>query len=127
MVLAFYTQLDRPIREDRIQVFSSKSHVMMRLNFKFLDRNIHSVWLRQHRLVVIFRCWLNVIAVSCVFIWARMCKQVWLGYGRLWKRGGGEKRMGERACGRFIPHTPRRNYGGESNANRNDWFRAHGR
>src|SRR3990170_8820765 len=103
MVLAFYTQLDRPIREDRIQVFSSKSHVMMRLNFKFLDRNIHSVWLRQHSLVVIFRCWLNVIAVSCVFIWARMCKQVWRGYGRLWKRWCDEESMGK---GRVDDSSP---------------------
>src|SRR3972149_2426506 len=109
MALAFYTQLDRPIREDRIQVFSYKSHVMMRLSFKFLDRNIHLVWLKQHRLVVIFRCWPNVIAVSCVFIWARMCKQVWQGYGRLWKRGGDEESMGERAGGGFMPPTPRRN------------------
>src|SRR3990172_9106135 len=106
MVLAFYTQLDRPIREDRIQAFSYKSHVMMRLSFLFPDRNTHLVWLRQHRRVVIFRCWLNVIAVSCVFIWAEMYRQTWRGYVRLWKRWCDEESMGERACGRFIPHTP---------------------
>jgi hypothetical protein len=42
---------------------------------------------------------------------------------KVWAKG----RVDDSSPIRPNAHTPRRNYGGESNANRNDWFRAHGR